>query len=343
MNIIRHSAYARAGLVGNPSDGYGGKTISFTIKNFSAQVVMYPWEQMEILGSAQDKSRFASLDELVEDVDLNGYYGGVRLVKATIKRFTEHCRQMSIPLHDQPFSVRYQTNIPRGVGLSGSSAIVVATLRCLIDYYRVDIPQRVQPSLARAVENDELGIACGFQDRVVQVYGGLVYMDFGNMDTLGGYLCGNYEPLDPSLLPPVYLAYDLSTSKTSQSVHGPLRARAQDNERLREIIGQIAGLVPQVRSALQRDDRVALHSLLNRNFDLRSTLYDIRPAHRQMIDTARSVGASAKFAGSGGSIIGTYADDAMFARLQTALTAANKNWRLLRPGIAVFENQPDGA
>ena len=39
--IIQTRAYARAGLIGNPSDGYFGKTISFILKNFSARVTLY--------------------------------------------------------------------------------------------------------------------------------------------------------------------------------------------------------------------------------------------------------------------------------------------------------------
>ena len=42
-----------------------------------------------------------------------------------------------------------------------------------------------------------------------------------------------------------------------------------------------------------------------------------------MIELAREIGASAKFAGSGGSIIGTYKDEAMFARLKEAFEAEN--------------------
>jgi glucuronokinase len=38
-----------------------------------------------------------------------------------------------------------------------------------------------------------------------------------------------------------------------------------------------------------------------------------------MIETARSVGASAKFAGSGGAIIGIYRDETMYANLQSEL------------------------
>ena len=56
--------------------------------------------------------------------------------------------------------------------------MIVATLRCLMDFYGVNIERDIQPSLALAVETEELGIAAGLQDRVIQVYEGLVYMDF---------------------------------------------------------------------------------------------------------------------------------------------------------------------
>ncbi len=334
MQIIRHRAYARAGLIGNPSDGYGGKTISFTFQEFSANVVMYPWDQVEVIWSEQDKNRFETLDELVADVTLNGYYGGVRLVKATIKRFVEYCREHGHVLHDQPFSVRYDTTIPRGVGLSGSSAIVVATLRCLLEFFSIELPRDVQSSLARSVENDELGIACGYQDRVAQVYQGLVYMDFGRMTRANGLEVGHYEELDPGLLPDVYIAYDLSRAKTSVSVHGPLRARVADNATLAATIAEIASLVDEARQALEAHDAAGLHRLLNRNFDLRCQLYPIPPGHMAMIQTARSVGASAKFAGSGGAIVGTVRDDAMYAALCQAMTTASPDWYVIRPTVA---------
>ena len=73
---------------------------------------------------------------------LHGYYGGIRLIKATIKRFVEYCDRQGVPLHDRNFSVRYVTNIPRQVGLAGSSAIIVATLRCLMEFYGVDDSRR---------------------------------------------------------------------------------------------------------------------------------------------------------------------------------------------------------
>ena len=34
--LIKTRSFARAGFLGNPSDGYFGKTISFAFQNFSA-------------------------------------------------------------------------------------------------------------------------------------------------------------------------------------------------------------------------------------------------------------------------------------------------------------------
>ena len=47
----------------------------------------------------------------------------------------------------------------------------------------------------------------------------------------------------------------------------------------------------------------------------------------------RQVGASAKFAGSGGAIIGTFADDKMYGDLCAAMSDANPDWKVVRPTI----------
>jgi len=108
MQIIRQQGFARAGLIGNPSDGYHGKTISFLVQDFHADVILYEWEDLELILSQEDRSRFGSVHELVRDVQLHGYYGGVRLVKATIRKFVDYCRQHNLPLHERNFSIRYE-------------------------------------------------------------------------------------------------------------------------------------------------------------------------------------------------------------------------------------------
>ncbi len=324
MLLLRHRAYARAGLVGNPSDGYHGKTVSIGVRNFWAEVVLYEWEDVELVWTDQDQNRFGSVHELVRDVKLHGYYGGMRLVKATVKKFVEYCLRLGHPLHERNFSLRYQSAIPRQVGLAGSSAIIVATLRCLMEFYQVAIPRAVQPSLALAVETDELGITAGLQDRVIQVYEGLVYMDFApeRMHEQGGYLCGLYEPLDPALLPPLYLAYSTDASEPTEVFHNDIRGRFNRSEpAVVRAMGKFAALAAQAREALLERDAERLAQLMNANFDTRRSIYQLPARQIEMVEVARSVGASAKFAGSGGAILGTYRDEAMFQELQARLGA----------------------
>ena len=322
MQIIRKKAYARAGLVGNPSDGYHGKTISVCVRNYWAEVVLYEWEDVEIVQTDFDRTRFGSVVDLVKDVKLHGYYGGMRLLKATIKRFVEFCQRQGIALHEGNFSVRYDSTIPRQVGLAGSSALIVATLRCLMEFYNVSIPREVQPSLALSVETDELGISAGLQDRVIQVYEGLVYMDFApeRMHESAGYLCGHYEPLEPALLPPLYLAFNLDASEPTEVFHNDIRGRFNRGEpAVVRAMGKFAALAFQARDALRERDAGRLAELMNANFDTRRSIYQLPAAQVRMVEVARSIGASAKFAGSGGAIVGTYRDEGMFRQLERAL------------------------
>jgi glucuronokinase len=334
MLLIRKKAYARAALIGNPSDGYHGKTLALLVRNFCAEVTLYEWDQIEVVWSQNDQSRFDSLDELLCDVRLHGYYGGVRLVKATIKRFVEYCRRRGEKLHGRNFAVRYQSDIPRQVGLAGSSAIIVATLRCLMEFYGIEIPRRVQPSLVLAVETDELGIAAGLQDRVIQVYEGLVYMDFARqrMEEIWGLQCGCYEPMDPRLLPPLYLAYKTEVGEPTEVFHNDLRARyARGEAAVVAAMARFAELTVQAREALLAADAERLGRLMNANFDLRRSICRLPAGQVEMVERARSSGATAKFAGSGGAIIGTVADQATFCRLQKELSAIG--CRVLRPVV----------
>ena len=334
MQLIRKRGYARAGLVGNPSDGYYGKTISIIVRNFSAEVTLYEWDDVELVLSQEDQSRFRSVQELVRDVKLHGYYGGVRLVKATVKKFVEYCVRQKLPLHDRNFSVRYQSNIPRQVGLAGSSAIIVATLRCLMEFYDIEIPLRVQPSLVLSVEIEELGITAGLQDRVIQVYEGVVFMDFAEerMEEVCGLRCGHYEPIDPALLPPLYIAYSADVSEPTEIFHNNLRARYnQGDPVVVKAMHRFAELAAQARQAVLAGDAERLGRLINANFDQRRAICRLPSEQIQLVEVARQAGATAKFAGSGGAIIGTYPDDATFRRLRSDLAALG--CEVIRPAV----------
>ncbi len=324
MRIVSRRCYARAGLVGNPSDGYNGKTISVIIRNFCAEVTLTEHDRIELIPHVDDQIAYSSLHELVREVNLHGYYGGLRLIKATIKRFTEYCMDQNIKLPERNFKATYESNVPRQVGLAGSTAIIVSTLRALMDFYDVKIALEIQPSLALAVEEEELKITAGLQDRVIAVYEGCVYMDFARecSRTINGYRCGVYERLDPSLIPTLYLAYKTNISEPTEVFHNDIRSRYEKGETaVVNAMHRCAELAAQAREAIVTRNAGKLGELIDANFDQRRSIYKLPPAQVEMVAVARALGGTSHFAGSGGATIGTYRDEAMFAALQHALGA----------------------
>ena len=329
--IITAHAFARAGLVGNPSDGYFGKTISFIIRNFRATVRLWESPHFEIMPTHGDLAVFASVSEFLRDQKLHGYYGGMRLIKAALKKFHDYCGQNDIDLDDRSFTVSFETNIPRLVGMSGSSAIVTAMLRALMQFYAVEIPQHWLPTLALSVEKEELGISAGLQDRVIQAYEGVVYMDFDRkvMESRG---YGIYEPLNPPKLPPLYVAYDPERAEVSDVPHRNLRRLFENGDpTVVSAMQKYRDLTDQGRAALMDGDWETLGRVMNENFDLRKTFMAIAPENLRMVEAARSTGASAKFTGSGGAICGLYKDGRQYQQLADALAAIRCN--ILRPMI----------
>jgi glucuronokinase len=330
VNIVTRS-YPRAALVGNPSDGYFGKTIAFVFNNFLAEVTLWESPNLEILPNERDKLVYSSVDQLVQDIRTYGYYGGVRLIKAAIKRFFEYCKAESIAIDKRNFTLRYDTTIPYRLGLGGSSAIITACMRGLMQFYGVSIPKPQLANLILSVEKGELNIEAGLQDRVVQVYQGLVYMDFDKaLMEKRGY--GIYEPLDIYLLPNLYIAYSTELAEGSEITHNDLRERYNRGEvDVLTALAQCAELTVKARLLLEMRRCNEIAPLLNRNFDLRTSILKISDGNLRMVQAARSVGASANFTGSGGAIVGTYADEAMYSCLEAKLSAININ--VIKPEI----------
>ena len=327
--MIETYAFARAGLLGNPSDGYFGKTISCVVRNFRARVLLYPSARLEIKPSAIDTPVFPSLRALRETTRHRGYYGGVRIIWALLVRFAQFCEEQGMDLPDRNFTVEYESSIPQRLGLGGSSAIITATLRALMEHYRLEIPKPVQANLILEAETRELGVGAGLQDRVVQVYEGLVYMDFRRdlMQTRGH---GEYEPLDPGLLPPLYLAYRTSLSEGSEVVHNDLRHRYETGEpAVLEAMQRWASYAEEGRKAILEGDVKRLSELMDANYDLRSRTIRISEGNREMVNAARRAGVCANFAGSGGAIVGCCGDESTFRRLQDELR--EKGIAVIRP------------
>lgn len=329
--IIETYSYPRAAVIGNPSDGYFGKTIAFVFSNFIAKVQLYQTPELEIKPQQLDVTNFNSMKELVEDVNFAGYYGGMRLIKGIIKVFHEYCEEYNIPLASKNFTIHYNSNIPLRLGLAGSSAIISACLKALCLFFKVQIPPATFANLVLSVETKELGISAGLQDRVAQAYETPIFMDF-NKDIMKKQGYGNYKVLNAQKLPSFYIAFRKNLSEGTEVVHNNLKARFNIGEsKVLQAMERWGQITEEFRTALECEDHKGMHNLINENFDLRNSLVQISKGNIEMVKFARSVGASAKFTGSGGAIIGTYKNELMFSKLNDILSS--NNIEVIKPNI----------
>ncbi|XP_023931055.1 glucuronokinase 1-like, partial [Lingula anatina] len=270
-------AYARVGLFGNPSDGYYGKTISMSIKNFWAEVTITESDHLVLLPHPlNDPTEFGSLADLYGISRKEGYLGGLRLLQATCKKFYQYCSVRGIALAKRNFTLKYDTNIPRQVGLAGSSAIVTATLDCLMFFF--DLTD------ARYSQNYPAPV-----------------------DVVGG----NYIPLNIDALPSFWLAY-IADPSDSGKIHSNIKERWNAGDS--EVIGamqRFAQITDSARESIEQHDWERLAALMDENFDLRRQIFGdaaLGEANLRMVEIARQFGSAVKFPGSGGAVIGLCLD-----------------------------------
>ena len=100
------------------------------------------------------------------------------------------------------------------------------------------------------------------------------------------------------------MAWDERLSKSSGTVHNAMRYRAaiEHDPAVIEAMARKAALVDEAVAALRAGHRERLGPIMDRDFDLRRSVYDLPADQVRMIDIARRHGSHAKFAGSGGAV-----------------------------------------
>ena len=260
---------ARAALAGNPSDGYGGAVVAVPIPDLLATAVTTEADRTTIHG---------------DDPDLR------RLLEATIDGFSESVG--SCPT----VTISASTTIPRSVGLAGSSALVLATLRSLGGWVERQWEQVELAELALAIERDRLGITAGLQDRLVQSVNRPVLMHFDPVSF-------ETAPIPTTL--PMFVAWHTGAAEPSDVVHRSLRRRFDAGDL--EVVTAMRELAGQARCAHRalvdgRPDLLA--EAMDRSFDLRTSIIEVSELQHRLVATGRRCGAAVNSAGSGGSVIG---------------------------------------
>jgi len=291
---VSASAPGRCGIIGNPSDIYGGFVVSCSVP-------------------LRNKCTLTPNDtpSLPEDRTL---------WEAVTARFpVPACR------------VEWNTEVPRSSGLAGSTALLAATLACVFALRNEKPGANIAfAELVRDVELNEAGIVCGYQDAYMAVHGGLQAMDFAGKHPIERGPHGTLKKLNAEI---PFLLITTGVERLSGSVHGPIRDRwlKGDSEVVTgmELTGELgrAGA-----TALEKSDWKTLGKAMDENHEIVASLGGSGEAIDSLIEDCRKEGAiSAKLAGAGlGGTVIALTEDAN--ELESRLKKRGYS-RFLRPSI----------
>lgn len=149
-------------------------------------------------------------------------------------------------------------------------------------------------------------------------------MDFSKelMDAKGH---GDYIPMAMDSLPHFWLAY-LGDPSDSGRIHSNVRQRWLNGEtEVIEAMKSFAELTDQARSAMQNKDWPMLAQLMDKNLELRRSIYTddcLGPGNLKMIQIARQFGSSVKLPGSGGAVVGLCLDPDQMVEMKKSFQEA---------------------
>lgn len=301
-DVITYSAPGRCGIVGNPSDMYGGSVISCSTRE-RAYVSVENHDILEIL--VEGKSRqIHKPEDLIQD------HGMFDAVLAAIEYLN---------LRDARIRITVTSSIPVSAGLSGSTAVMTALVAALLEWmtctgYAIDErifwdgKSRHNPYLlaetVRHIELYFLKIVCGYQDAYMCSFGSLNFLDFRDKQN---YLSLKREPLStvedladycPDL--PIILAHT-GVKRVSGAVHKPIRDRWIEGDPL--VVNGVLRLAHIARiskKALLSGEWDLLGEAMTENHEIVRSFGSSSEVNEKFIQTALDTGAiAAKLAGAG--------------------------------------------
>ncbi len=273
-------------LVGAPSDRSGGATITLALDELRAKVTAEPALGVEFVAADAEPLLQAAARQLLagrDDLASTGFR--LELV---------------------------HSDIPVGVGLGASSAVVVAALEALSGLFGLGLAREQLPPHALACLNDQLDRQATLRDPVAQVAGGLTFMDF-DADGGGG---GRYEPLDLSLLPPLFVAWPAPGERTDDPVPSD------------EAMAEIGKLAQRALSPLLVRDTAGFAVVLERNRELLGAGRPVNP----LAEAIAGCGLAVTAAGSHGAVAGLFREESQLDAVRPALAERDAELLIVRPG-----------
>ena len=314
--IIRASAPGRCGIVGNPTDIYGGSVLSCSVLQ-RARVTLSDADSLT-LATGGHELVLRSADDFTRHNDL------FDLPKAALR----HLHMMDVRLR-----IEYDSDIPFQAGLSGSTALLAALVGALLHLKGTQFERHYFAEYVRSLELNRMNVMCGYQDAYMVTFGGLNYMEFRDKEyyrSVDEEVFATVESL-PSPSPMPFILAHTGVQRMSGTVHKPLRERWEDGEDA-VVSGykRIASLGSWGKRAFLLGDWPTLGRQMSENHAIQRDLGGSGDENERLISVALEAGAlGAKLAGAGrgGTIIALHPDP---HSLEEALLAAGAE-RIMYP------------
>ncbi|MCE5270032.1 hypothetical protein LLH00_01970 [bacterium] len=286
--MIVASAPARAGVIGNPTDGYGGSLVSCTL-SCRATARISPAKQLELC--------FAGQEAVIRDERDLKMDSGVFDIARSVIRY--------LRLSKQAFRLEGESDVPFRSGLAGSTAMLAAVFGAVCRFVGRDINPYQTAETIRYIELNYMDIQCGYQDQYMTVFGGMNYLDFRTKEVyrdLEGEVYATVEPLARFVDELPMVVVHTGVQRISGSILKPIRERwLEGDPAVVEGYREIAELARRGKKALLRRDWPELGRLMNRNHAIQQELGASGKANDKFITLALEHGAlGAKLAGAGG-------------------------------------------
>ncbi len=333
--MIVSSAPGRSGIIGNPTDMYGGSVVSCsTVERAYCRLTEAEYLTVSVAESEQTLHSRDDLRLLGNPLDIP---------KAILSY-----------LELDPEAFRYRlsahTEIPERAGLAGSTAMVVAILGAVLEQMGVAMDLHHIAEMARKIEYRTMGIICGFQDQHMAAFGGLNFMDFQGKESLeqrDDEPLATVEPLQDRVRDiPIVVAHT-GIRRNSGIVHRSIRERWLEGEAaVVEGYCRIAELGRLGRKALLDRNWALLGEMMNENHSIQQALGGSGLQNDCLIEVARengALGAKLSGAGHGGTIVALTLEP---ERTAAALSAAGADcilWPKPTEGLRVETIPTEGA
>lgn len=297
--IYRSKAPLRLGLAGGGTDvspycdKYGGVVLNVTVDMY-AYCTIEPTDTGVIELIAPDRKEHFTCRSITE-LPLGGV---LPLHRGVYNRIVRDFR------NGKPLSFRMITysDAPAGSGLGSSSTMVVAMLKCFMEWLNLPLGEYDMASLAYEIERKDLGLSGGKQDQYAATFGGFNFIEFydGDRVTVNPLRLKNWikNELESSLV-----LYYTGTSRDSARIIEAQKKSTGSGDGSLEGMHRLKAAAFEMKDAVLKGDFDGFAECLKKGWEAKKQTSSfisnptIEKMHKYIMENG---GKAAKISGAGG-------------------------------------------